>query len=187
MSHSNPDVELDDTKPLNSFVDCHAGIISHLHSFGELAALLEPAARARQIATETLEFFRSAVFSHHKDEEKELFPTVLAKARPGEEKARMQRYVDQLVAEHRQIEAMWRKLEPHLEKIAKGQPDAKLVSDDITVLVKSYQAHAALEENEFLPLSSQILGRDNAGMAELGLSLHIRHAVRAARRGLRGS
>lgn len=186
MNTSHSDSELDDNKPLDSFVDCHAGIISKLQNFGELATLLEPAARARRLATETMEFFHSAVFAHHKDEEKELFPLVLAHAEPGEEHQRVQRYVDQLVAEHRHIEAMWRKLEPDLEKIAKGH-DSKLSADDITLLVKSYQAHAMLEEAEFLPLSQKILGRDNASMAELGLSLHIRHAVRAARRGLLGS
>ena len=47
-----------DVSPLGSFSHCHADIISHLNTFGELSALLEPAARARRIAHETLGFFR---------------------------------------------------------------------------------------------------------------------------------
>ncbi|MCZ2104947.1 MAG: hemerythrin domain-containing protein [Comamonadaceae bacterium] len=173
--------------PLSNFVDCHGGILSHLHTFGELPALLEPAARARTIAAQTIEFFNSTVFAHHIDEEKELFPAVLAKALPGDERATVQRYVDRLVAEHRHVEAIWRDLEPHLQKIARGQAHERLDPEAITRLVKSYEAHARTEENEFLPLSAKILRREGADMGGLGLSLHLRHAVRAARRGLRGS
>jgi len=187
MNDANVGPSPDDSQPLESFVDSHAGIIAHLDRFGELAALLEPAARARQIAEDIMKFVHSAVFAHHNDEEKELFPIVLKKARPGEERARVQSLINRLVTEHREIEAMWRSLEPHLKKIAKGRPAAGLRSEDITRLVQAYREHAAVEEREFLPLSAQILKRDDADMAELGLSLHLRHAVRAARRGLRGS
>ena len=38
-----------------------------------------------------------------------------------------------------------------------------------------------------LPLSAQILGRRDGKMASLGLALHMRHVLRAAKRGLRGS
>ena len=71
--------------PLLNFSNCHAGIISHLKDFGELPALLVPAARAREIAEETLRFFRAAVFEHHSEEERELFPAVLSSAVKGEE------------------------------------------------------------------------------------------------------
>lgn len=187
MSHTALSEQDDDSKPIDSFVNCHAGILSHLETFGQLPALLEPAARARAIAKETMEFFHGAVFGHHADEERELFPSVLEKSAPGAEREQVQRYVTQLIAEHRTIEARWRELEPHLEKIAKGRDDAVLVGDDIARLVKDYQAHALLEENEFLPLAARILGRHSSDMRDLGLSLHIRHVIRAARRGMLGS
>lgn len=187
MSDARPGRERDDSQPLEGFVDCHVGIIGQLDQLGELPGLLEPAARARQIARDTIEFFHSAVFAHHADEERELFSLVQEKARPGEERVRVQRLVGELVAQHRQIEDMWRALEPRLRNVAKGRPDPSLESEDITLLVRAYHEHAALEEREFLPLSSEILGRDETSMSDLGLSLHLRHAVRAARRGLRGS
>lgn len=189
MTQHHPAAQDDDNQPIASFVNCHEGILSHLDTFGQLPALLEPAARARTIARETIAFFHNAVFGHHADEEKELFPTVLAKAAPGAEHEQVQRYVTQLVAEHRTIEAHWRELEPHLEKIAKGRDDedARLVANDIASLVHNYQAHALLEENEFLPLAAQILGRHGEDMRDLGLSLHIRHVMRTVRQGLRGS
>ncbi len=38
-----------------------------------------------------------------------------------------------------------------------------------------YQSHAQFEEQEFLPLARQILGRDGNHLAALGLALHMRH------------
>ena len=178
----------DYSQPLNTFAHSHEGILSHLHDFSQLPGLLESANRVREIAEQTMAFFQSAVFAHHIDEEKELFPAVLAKAQPGDEHAKVKVYVDRLVAEHRHIEATWRELEPHLEKIAKGKTDQHLNPDAILRLVKTYEGHAHFEETEFLPLSATILGRDDAaGMGDLGVSLHLRHAVRSARRGMRGS
>ena len=160
--------------PLQTFVNAHAGILSQLSAFGELPALLEPAARARRIAAQTLAFFREAVREHHAEEERELFPAVLASAVKGEERDRAQVMVDQLTAEHRTIEAAWAKLEPELRKVAKGQ-EAELNVAGVEHLVQRYGAHAQHEETEFLPLAHQILGRNSNHMAALGLSLHMRH------------
>jgi hypothetical protein len=54
-----------DNAPINNFTDCHVGIIKRLNALDELPALLAPAARARQIAEDSLEFFREAIFEHH--------------------------------------------------------------------------------------------------------------------------
>ena len=69
--------------PLQDFSQCHAGIFKKLDMLGELPALLAPAARAREIAEKSLEFFREAIFEHHLDEERELFPAVIADAVKG--------------------------------------------------------------------------------------------------------
>ena len=46
---------------------------------------------------------------------------------------------------------------------------------DLSRLVSQYRAHAQFEEQEYLPLAQQILGRNGNHMAALGLSLHMRH------------
>lgn len=161
--------------PLNNFSNCHAGIIARLRTFGELPGLLEPAARARKIARETLDFFRDVVQEHHAEEERELFPAVLASAIRGEERDRIQVMVDQLTAEHRTVEGAWKKLEPDLKKVARGQ-DGDVNVAGIGHLVASYLAHAAFEETQFLPLAHTILSRNGNHMDALGLSLHLRHA-----------
>lgn len=163
--------------PLLNFSNCHAGIISHLNDFGQLPALLAPAARAREIAEETLRFFRAAVFEHHSEEERELFPAVIASAVKGEERDRVKVMVDQLTAEHRTVENAWLKLEPELKKVAKGH-STELNVAGVEHLVTSYLAHARFEEDHFLPLAHTILGRNANHMEALGLSLHMRHAPR---------
>jgi hypothetical protein len=162
--------------PIDDFSQCHAGILGHLKDLGELPALLPAALRVRQIAAETLAFFRDAVFEHHAQEEAELFPAVLASAAKGKELEQVRAMVDALTAEHRRIEAAWVRLEPHLKALAKGRDDG-LDVDDIHALVAAYRAHAQYEEASFLPLAQEILGRDGNHMAALGLSLHLRHAL----------
>jgi hemerythrin-like domain-containing protein len=161
-------------QPLNNFSQCHAGISARLTVLGELPALLAPAARARQIAEESLEFFREAIFEHHLEEERELFPAVLASAQPGEEAERVQLMVRRLTNEHRMLEGLWKRLESDLKKVAKGQ-GTDLDVADLHRMVADYSAHARFEEAEFLPLSETVLGRNSNHMAALGLSLHMRH------------
>lgn len=162
--------------PIDDFSQCHAGILGHLQSLSELPALLEPAARARQIAAGIVGFFREAVFEHHAEEEKELFPAVLASASRGDERDRVQALVNRLTAEHRQVEAAWSALEPKLKAVAKGH-DTAVDGADIQALVDRYRAHAQFEETVFLPLAQTILGRNSNHLAALGVSMHLRHAV----------
>ena len=166
----------DSATPIDDFSQCHVGILGHLQQLGRLPALLQPAAQARQIAADTLSFFRDAVFEHHAEEEKELFPAVLDSAIKGEERDRVQALVNTLTAEHRKVEAAWCKLEPKLKAVAKGH-DTDVDRADIQALVDTYQAHARFEEEVFLPLSQTILGRNSNHLAALGMSMHMRHAM----------
>lgn len=163
--------------PITDFSNCHSGILRHLNDLGGLPALLDPAAQARRVANEALAFFREAVFEHHADEERELFPAVLASAAAGEERDQVRHLSEMLTREHRQIESLWKSLEPGLKKVAKGQ-DADLNVKDVALLVQTYTAHARFEEAEFLPLAQRILSRKNNSMEALALSLHLRHAPR---------
>jgi hemerythrin-like domain-containing protein len=151
----------------------------------ELSALLDPAARARRIAADAVEFFRPTVFEHHAEEERELFPAVLASAAQGSERDRVQALVDRLTAEHRNVEAIWKVIEPEIKAVAKGR-DTRLDSRELVHLVKTYVEHARFEEAEFLPLSQTILGRNQNHMAALGVALHIRHVMPSVLAKVRG-
>lgn len=163
-------------EPLDEFSNCHGGILEKLDALDRLPALLAPAAEARRIAAESLDFFSSVVYEHHGEEERELFPAVLASARGGDERQRVQELVDRLAREHREIEAAYQRLERGLKQVARGE-ESTLDGSAVTALVRAYASHAKFEEERFLPLSEEILGRNGDHMAALGVSLHLRHSL----------
>jgi hemerythrin-like domain-containing protein len=171
---STPSPATDPNAPIQDFSQCHAGIIKRLHLLGELPALLAPAERAGQIAERSVSFFREAIFEHHLDEERELFPVVVAHAEKGAEQVQVASMVKRLTEEHRNLEALWKRIEPGLKKVTKGRFD-EVDAGDVQRLVTQYLAHAEFEEKEFLPLSQTILGRNANHMAALGMALHMRH------------
>ncbi|HYW58773.1 MAG TPA: hemerythrin domain-containing protein [Polaromonas sp.] len=162
------------SEPLTSFSQCHLGILSKLEAFMELPGLQAAAAQARTVANQTLALFRDAVIEHHADEERELFPAVLRSATRGKEFDVAEAMVFRLTGEHRQIEALWRKIEPDVRAVAKlrgGDLDLAAVE----ALVQAYNAHARYEEDHFLPMAQRVLGRNRNHMEALDLSLHLRH------------
>lgn len=160
--------------PITNFTECHAGILSQLRLLDELPGLLVSAVRARQVARESLAFFQTAIFEHHAEEERDLFPAVLASAQSDAERDLVRTVTDRLTLEHRVLEGLWKSLEEALKRASHGQ-DADLNGQDLYRLVESYAAHASFEESKFLPLAELILGRNSNHMAALGLSLHMRH------------
>ena len=165
----------DDTQtPITHFANCHVGIFAQLARMGDLPALLGPAAQARKIADQSLAFFSTGMYTHHSEEEKDLFTAVRASAQAGAERMQVDALIEQLTQDHRSLEKIWESLEPSLRKVAKGQ-DAMLDVSALQAMVQRYQAHAKLEEQAFLPLAQSILGRNDNHMAALGLTLHMRH------------
>jgi hemerythrin-like domain-containing protein len=161
--------------PVVNFTDCHAGILRKLDNLGTLPALLEPAVRARRIAQEALEFFGEIMHAHHGEEEDELFPAVKQGATPGAERDQVQALAQHLTEQHRELEALWKRIEPGLKRVAKGQ-DSDLAVADLERMVGQYTAHARFEETEYLPLAHAILSRQTSRLEALDLALHLRHA-----------
>jgi hemerythrin-like domain-containing protein len=172
---STPTASITDA-PLDEFSNCHGGILQQLDALERLPALLAPAAEARRIAAEALDFFPTVVVEHHAEEERELFPAVLASATRGEERDQVQALIEQLVQEHRAVEAAWEALKPQMKAVAQGH-DTTLDTAALAALVSRYKGHARFEETQFLPLSKAILGRNDNHMAALGVSLHMRRAL----------
>jgi hypothetical protein len=165
-----------DSQPLDTFSNCHVGLLHQLDAFDRLPALLAPAAEARRLAQDLLDSFGPAIHEHHAEEERELFPAVTSSAQPGAELEQVQGLVERLIREHRDVEASWDRLKPALKAIAKGH-DSVLDTAAVARLVEQYRLHARFEEARFLPLAHDILGRNGAHMAALGLSLHMRRVL----------
>ncbi len=164
---------------LAGFTESHHRFVGQMHTALYLPELMESAARARAMAAELLQMYRSGLLIHHQDEERELFPAVQLAAAPGAERTRVDAMVEQLVLEHRAMEARWRSIEPQLVEASQGglpRMDGALIED----LVQHFFAHVHFEEHEFLPLAQAILVRHGATMKALDLALHKRHAEAAS-------
>ena len=160
--------------PLQDFSTCHVGFTTVLETSLGLPGMLAAAARSRSCAADMLKMFRDRLLAHHDDEERDLFPAVLRATQPGAETDRAQAMVTQLVREHREIAQLWKQLEPAVQAIANGylpQLDAALLQE----LVRRFNDHVRLEEEEFLPFAQVVLARQAGGMSNLGLALHRRH------------
>ncbi len=164
----------DDT-PVSEFQDCHTGIVAHLNQLAALPALLAPAEQARKNAADALDFFNKVIYTHHSEEEQDLFPIVERSAQAGQERDRVHQIARELTQQHRALERLWESLEPGLKKVAHGK-DSTLNLDDLNALIQRYNDHAHYEETVYLPLAKEVLGRQDSSMAALGLSLHMRHA-----------
>lgn len=158
---------------VDGFSQCHSSLLLALERFAGLPTLADAAQRAEALSSQILAMLDETMFEHHAQEEQELFAAVLKSARPGAERERVQALVQRLTADHRQIEAAWKRLRPHVQQLAAGKV-AALPPAEVEALVDSYRGHAGGEEREFLPLAREILNRDGNHMAALSLALHMR-------------
>jgi pyridoxamine 5'-phosphate oxidase len=149
----------------------HSDIIAHLFHLSGLGTHGPLSSEARQQAQDTMAFFRRTVLAHHQAEERRLFPLVLAKAEPGDERAYVETLVGKLTAEHRQIETLWASLESMLTAMLNGTSNTA-IDTHIQGLVLDYGDHATEEETLFLPLCQEILRRSNPQFNEADL-LHM--------------
>jgi hypothetical protein len=159
--------------PLTSFTRCHLGIVTQLEGAARLPDLVDAANQARELAQTTLNLFRQTIIPHHAEEEAELFPAVLQSANLQERKA-VRGMVERLTAEHREVEGLWKRVEPSVRAASRGnrgEVDAEVMEE----LVRAFLRHARYEETVFLPLAERILSRNGNHMAALGLALHLRH------------
>ncbi len=129
---------------------------------------------AREATTAVLRYFTLAGPNHHADEERDLFPRLLAAA-TGEDAQRAALLVASMVADHREMERLWAELEPVLEALARGaidRLDAVLVGGFCTI----YRNHLAIEENDVIALAERLLSP--AALAEVGRAMSVRRGVK---------
>ncbi len=161
--------------PLNEFSGCHEGIIDNFNQLKDLLDLVQESpgsGEIRRIARKLVSFFRDVVLTHHAEEEQELFTAVMEAAADENEASEARGQIKRLVAEHRELEAMWGQIEPAIKQLAKGK-SADIDFDTAALLAEKYLAHARFEEDVFLPLSARMLSKND--LSALGLSLHMRH------------
>lgn len=129
----------------------HRQIMDNLDALEEmLAHLADDGAdeRARQIAAKVCAFFTSAARQHHADEERVIFPALLA---TGNEE--LVQHVRRLQQDHGWLETDWIDLSPQLEAVAEGYGgvDMAALRYGIEIFTALYHEHIALEESLVYP------------------------------------
>lgn len=152
-----------------------------LFALGKLAALVsrlkghgaDPEARA--IAAEIVRHFSTTAREHHEDEERHVFPNLLADGDPEVVQA-----VLRLQQDHHWLRIDWMELMPHLEAVANGQTsyDIDTLREESQVFIALSHDHIALEESCIYPQARARLRADDR--REMGREMAAR---RHARRG----
>jgi hemerythrin-like domain-containing protein len=158
--------------PLEMLLACHGRIEAQCDTLHRLVAHLTSHgkdAQAHQAARAILRYFDTAGRHHHEDEERDLFPQLLA--------TRNQTactLVARLLEEHQTIEAKWQKFRPHVSSIADNRSD-RLDAQIAKRFISLYTQHIALENAELLPLACSLLNAKQLRL--LGHSMAARRGV----------
>jgi hemerythrin-like domain-containing protein len=131
--------------------DCHAAIGHKLRDLDALAAAAElgdftPEQQAQ--ARGLVDWFNSEARQHHLDEEKHVFPTLLASA-----DANITQITHRLIQDHGWLEADWLEIEPALSAAAEGSGwfDPAVLRQAVEIFHQLYLDHIVLEESLAYP------------------------------------
>ncbi|MEO8523315.1 MAG: hemerythrin domain-containing protein [Caldimonas sp.] len=130
-------------------------------------------AEARSAAASVVRYFETAAMDHHADEEQDLFPALI-ESMAGSDAVCLRELTEGLVAEHRELEALWRHLRPALERVVASEA-ASLAAADVEAFVDRYARHIEREENELLPMAARLLGDEE--LERIGRAMRERRGI----------
>ena len=144
------------TEQFKALDACHQQIQLHLADLQRMALHMENQGLSdadRHLAGEIESFFSSTSREHHEQEEKHVFPPLLA---AGTEE--MKSVVRSLQQDHGFIEENWIELGPQLRGIAQGNDwcDAAEFQHNVALFLELMNGHIALEESMIYPESKAI-------------------------------
>ncbi|MGB3288306.1 MAG: hemerythrin domain-containing protein [Burkholderiaceae bacterium] len=162
--------------PLEMLAACHHRIERQCSTLKRLAPHLRAHGsdeQARAAATAIMRYFDSSAIQHHADEEVDLFPALI-ESMAGSDAVCIRELTDGLSADHRKLEAGWRKLRATLSKVGEGQA-ALLPDDQVEAFTSLYESHMRREEDELLPMAARLLGDD--AIARIGRAMRERRGI----------
>lgn len=138
-----------------SLDSAHRAALLMLQSFKQLVEELGSKGlddQARTSAREILAFFNGPGRHHHEEEERHVFPGLLA---GGD--ADMVQHIHRLQQDHGWLEEDWRELAPQIEAIADGYNwyDLAMLNAALPVFTALYHEHIALEESLVYPAAKR--------------------------------
>ncbi|HEY4956910.1 MAG TPA: hemerythrin domain-containing protein [Caldimonas sp.] len=130
---------------------CHRRALARVAELGALVAAIEASeitSAMRASAAAIAQFLGTEARRHHEDEERHIFPPLLA---GGD--ARLVQTVLRLQQDHGWLEEDWLELEPHVQAIATGYGtcDVDTLREGTSILAALYEEHIALEESIAYP------------------------------------
>jgi hemerythrin-like domain-containing protein len=137
---------------------CHRQTLETLRLLDTLAARLTrsaPDAQTRAMAADVINFFSTVARQHHEDEERHIFPPLLAQG-----DADIVQAVSRLQQDHHWLDVDWRELAPQLDAVAAGQAwyDLDAMREGIEIFVGLSHDHIELEESLIYPNARLRLG-----------------------------
>ena len=170
------DTAPDFDQPVAVLKHCHDRIRKQLKTMDMLASPAVLAAtpdEVRQAASAVLRYFEKAAPHHHEDEEHDLLPMLTETARE-DDAALLARLMPEVLAEHRQMEQLWQRLQPQLAAIAQGQAST-LDSADAGAFGELYLRHMDKEESHIAPMAKRLFSPDQ--MQRLGNAMRTRRGI----------
>ena len=149
--------------PFEMLEACHERVERTLQLLQKLQTYLADTghdASAAQAAQDVLRYFNLAAPLHHQDEELHVFPPLLALNEPPVTTA-----VQQLIRDHRAMEAAWARASTVLQQIVNATSDTWQPLDaaetaDLQNFAALYVSHIALEEGVVYPRARAVLPAD---------------------------
>ena len=183
--HAAPAAGFDE--PIEMLLACHERVLRMLQLLQRLGGHLADRGidgDARQAARDVLRYFDIAGPAHHEDEERHLFPALLAAAQPHRA-ARVQ-LVQRLHQDHEAMAQTWRLVRADLQAVC----DAGCGSEGLLAslaparerwqqFAELYAGHIRAEEDEAYPAARALL--DAPALQQMGREMAARRGVTASR------
>lgn len=154
--------------PFELLAACHERVersLALLRRLVDHAAREGADAQARQAARDVLRYFDEAAPHHHEDEERHVFPRLLA---TGD--AALAARVHRLQADHLAMAAQWQVLRPRLQGLAEGETAAPAeLAAAAAGFAALYEPHLRLEDEQIFPAARALC--DRAVLAEIGAEM----------------
>ena len=134
-------------------------------------------AQVQDAARDVLRYFDIAAPHHHEDEERHVFPRLLAMEGAG---AQVHETVRRLARQHDAMRAQWAVLREPLARLAAGEAEAfdHAALDAAARFAALYQDHADTEESMIFPLAAKALTPDE--LRAMGAEMARRRGAKVA-------
>ena len=163
-----------DQDHLSLFTGCHARIRETIERMRQIPAMIDRGAQreAAETAQDVVRFFENTVLSHHRDEERVLWPMLGKCAPDAQEHETVHAVAARLKREHEEMEALWSRVERGLRDVARGKP-ASLDASGLAELSNRYDAHADYEDAVVVPMARFLL--DPTEQHRMAIQVAIQH------------